>query len=147
MKFTAVDFTRLYADMPDDELRSLVRDELSEVARPCYDAELARRGLLAAKPRRAVQPVAVPDEAEAVAPESEDVPEEAVEQEEEEDLAPAAVFTSREEAKAAKALLQSDAIPAFLENDTLAAGGFRLRVAASDVDRAREVLELPAPQL
>jgi hypothetical protein len=95
MKFTAVDFTRLYADMPDDELRSLVREELSEVARPCYDAELARRGLLAAKPRRAVQPVAVPDEAEAVAPESEDVPEEAVEQEEEEDLAPAAVFTRK----------------------------------------------------
>ena len=42
MKFSAEDFRRLYAEMPDEELRSLVRDELSEVARPRYDEELKR---------------------------------------------------------------------------------------------------------
>jgi hypothetical protein len=55
--------------------------------------------------------------------------------------APAAIFSSRAEANAAKALLQSAAIPAFLEDDTLAGGGFRLLVAASDVAKAGEVRE------
>jgi hypothetical protein len=47
------------------------------------------------------------------------------------------------EAKAAKALLQAAAIPAFLEDDTAAAGGFRLLVAASYVEQAREAIEKP----
>jgi cell division septation protein DedD len=140
MKFSADDFKHLYAEMPDEELRSLVRTELSDVARPCYDAELARRGLSSAPPRRTIQPVAPAEEPAEIAPESEERLEEAAEQEEEEDLVPAAGFTSRDEAKAAKALLQSAAIPAFLEDDTLAGGGFRLLVAASYVDRAREAL-------
>jgi hypothetical protein len=140
MKFSAEDFKHLYAEMPDDELRSLVREELSEVARQCYDYELQRRGLQAKLPRSAVRPVVIAEEPEQIAPASEGVLEEAAEQEEEEDLAPAAIFASRDEAKAAKALLQSAAIPAFLENDNLAAGGFRLLVAASYVDQAREVL-------
>jgi cell division septation protein DedD len=144
MKFSSDDFKRLYAEMPDEELRSLVREELSEVARPCYDAELARRGLQPAKPRRTIRPEIPVEEREEIAPkfapESEEVLEEAVEREEEEDLAPAAIFTTREEAKAAKARLQSAAIPAFLEDDTPAGGGFRLLVAAPDVVNAREAL-------
>ena len=144
MKFSADDFKHLYAEMPDEELRSLVRGELTEVARQCYDAEVARRGLSVAKPRRTTQPVVVAEGPEEIVPESEDPVGEAineeVEREEEEDLAPAAIFTSREEAKAARALLQSTAIPAFLEDDTLAGGGFRLLVAVSYVDQAREVL-------
>jgi hypothetical protein len=79
-------------------------------------------------------------EPEDIAPESEEVLEQTIEQGEEEDLAPAAIFPSREEAKAAKVLLQSAAIPAFVEDDTLAAGGFRVLVAASYVDGAHEVL-------
>jgi len=149
MKFSADDFKRLYAEMPDEELRSLAREELTEVARQCYDYELKRRGLEAKPPRRAIQPVVVPEEPERIVPQSEDPLEEAihaeVEQEEEEDLAPAAIFTSREEAKAARGRLQSAAIPAFLENDTQAAGGFRLLVAASYVDQAREVLDAAQP--
>ena len=139
MKFSAADFKRLYAEMPDEELRSLVREELSEVARPCYDAELARRRLPATPPRPTLRPAVV-----AARPEPEDPPEEAiqeeVEREEEEDLSPAAIFTSREEAKTARAVLQSAAIPAFLEDDTAAGGGFRLLVAASYVEQAREAL-------
>jgi len=140
MKFSADDFKRLYAGMPDEELRSLAREELTEVARQCYDAELARRGLPATPPRRAIQPVAVAEEPEEIAPESDDPVAEAVREEEEEDLAPAAIFTSREEAKAARSLLQSVGIPAFLEDDTLTAGGFRLLVAVSYAGQAREVL-------
>ena len=141
MKFSADDFKHLYAEMPDEELRSLVRVEMSDVARPCYDAELARRGL-SATPRRTIQPVVAAEEPEEIAPEpeSEERLEAAAEQEEEDDLVPAAGFASREEAKAAKARLQSAAIPAFLEDDTLAGGGFRLLVAASYVDQAREAL-------
>jgi hypothetical protein len=41
MKFSADDFKRIYAEMPDEELRSLVRAELTEVARQCYDDETA----------------------------------------------------------------------------------------------------------
>jgi hypothetical protein len=144
MKFTTEDFQRLYAEMPDEELRSLVRTELSDIARPCYDAELARRGLAATPPpRRTIQPVAAPVEPERIAPQLEGPLEEAgeqAEQEEEEDLVPAALFASRDEAHAAKARLQSAAIPAFLENDSQAGGGFRLLVAASYVDQAREAL-------
>jgi hypothetical protein len=143
MKFSADDFKHLYAEMPDDELRALVRAELSDVARPCYDAELARRGLSATPPRRPVQPVVVAEELaepEEIAPVLGEQLEEAAEQEEEEDLAPAAMFTSREEAKAAKAVLQSAAIPAFVEDDTLAGGGYRLLVAGSYVEQAHEAL-------
>jgi len=144
MKFSADDFKRLYAEMPDEELRSLSREELTEVARQCYDYELKRRGLQARPPRRTIQPAGVAEQPEEIALESEEPLQEAiqeeVEHEEEEDLAPAAIFTSREEAKAAKGLLQSAAIPTFLEDDTHAAGGFRLLVAASYVEQAREVL-------
>lgn len=140
MKFSADDFKRLYAEMPDEELRSLDRAELTDLARQCYDAELARRGLSAARPRRLVQPIVAVEQPETMAPASEEVSEAAVEREEEEDLAPAALFTSREEAKAARALLQSASVPAFLEDDTQSGGGFRLLVAASYVNQAREVL-------
>jgi hypothetical protein len=140
MKFSAEDFKRLYAEMPDEELRSLSRQELSEAARPCYDDELKRRGLPAIPARRTIAPVAMDREPEPAVAEPEDLMEEAAQREEEEDLAPAALFVSRAEAAEAKALLQSAAIPAFLENDTIAAGGFRLLVAASYVEQAREVL-------
>jgi len=140
MKFSVDDFKRLYAEMPDEELRSLDRNELTEVARQCYDAELARRGLPAEATRRTPQPIAAPEAPWETALASEDVPEAVVAREEEEDLAPAAIFTSRDDAKAARALLQSAAIPAFLEDDTLAGGGFRLLVAASYVAQAHEVL-------
>jgi hypothetical protein len=140
MKFSADDFKRIYAEMPDEELRSLVRAELTEVARQCYDAELQRRGLPAAPAWRASPPAAAPKEPEEIAPVLEEVSAEAVQEQEEEDLAPAAIFTSREEAKTGRALLQSFAIPAFLEDDTLASGGFRLLVAVSNADQARQAL-------
>ncbi|MGO4879908.1 MAG: hypothetical protein ACLP59_03685 [Bryobacteraceae bacterium] len=144
MKFSAEDFKHLYAEMPDEELRSLVRTELNDLARQCYDAEMARRGLSPPGARRPVPPAAVPEEPEPLVRGPihplDDAAVEEVDAEADEDLAAAAVFNSREEAKAARAKLQSAALPAFLEDDTVAGGGFRLLVAASYVDQARQVL-------
>lgn len=130
MKFSADDFKHLYAEMPDEELRSLDPSELTELARQCYHAELARRG------------PAPPREEPAISEEEqfEEQPEEVILQEEEQDLAPAAIFGSREEAQAARATLQLDAIPAFIENDSEASGSFRLLVEMADLKHARAVL-------
>jgi len=45
MKLSAGDFQRIYAEMSDEELLDIDRRELVEVARACYDEEVARRGL------------------------------------------------------------------------------------------------------
>ena len=57
MKVTAEDVQRRYASLPDEELLLLNRDDLTELARPCYDAELRRRGLMEPEPEPA--PLAV----------------------------------------------------------------------------------------
>ncbi len=50
MKITAADLQRHYASLSDHELRALNRDEPTELARTCYDAELQRRGLVHTAP-------------------------------------------------------------------------------------------------
>ncbi|HUB31994.1 MAG TPA: antitoxin family protein [Bryobacteraceae bacterium] len=45
MKITPEEIKASYRRMPDDELQALDRDELTEVARSCYDQEMLRRGL------------------------------------------------------------------------------------------------------
>jgi len=151
LKFTAEDFQRQYADMSDPELLSLEWRELNDVARQCYGREMARRGLKPesepAAPAVQPEPEAQPDlEPAAAIPGIEPVPE--GETAEEEELAPAAICTSREEAAAARALLQESGIPTFLENETLAqdwlpseaGGALRVLVPASYLGQAREVL-------
>jgi len=144
MRFSADDFKHLYEEMPDEELRSLDRNELNEVARQCFDAEMARRGFKKVEARRPAPPVAaVEPPAEFVRERPRPLDDAAVEEvdaEADEDLAAAAVFDSREKAKAARARLQSAALPAFLEDDTASGGGFRLLVAVSYVEEARQVL-------
>jgi hypothetical protein len=39
------DFRRRYEELSDEALLELDRDDLVDLARDCYDAELARRGL------------------------------------------------------------------------------------------------------
>jgi hypothetical protein len=119
------DFRRRYAELSDEALLELDRDELVDLARDCYDAELAGRGL------RRVSPPAteVPDHGELV----------------EGDLVEAARFSFSSEADLARALLESAAIPCYLENEfagkTLgAADGLRLLVPASLLENAREIL-------
>ena len=119
------DFRRRYAELSDEALLELDRDDLVDLARDCYDAELARRGLH----RSSSSPPAteVQDHGE---------------------LVEAAIFSSSSEADLARALLESAAIPCYLENEfagkTLRVShGFRLFVPATLLENAREILDSP----
>jgi hypothetical protein len=117
------DFRQRYAELSDEALLELERDDLVDLARDCYDAELARRGL-----RRSSPPsTQVQDHGE---------------------LAEVARFSSSSEADLARALLESGAISCYLENEfagkTLrVTDGLRLFVPASLLENAREILEAP----
>ena len=120
------DFRHRYAELSDEALLELDRDELVDLARDCYDAELARRGLR----RSSSSPPAteVQDHGE---------------------LVEAAIFSSSSEADLARALLESAAIPCYLENELggkdylRAIEGFRLFVPAQLLEDARDVLGAP----
>lgn len=119
------DFRRRYAELSDEALLELSRDDLVDLARDCYDAELARRGL-----RRA----------------SSSPP--ATEVQDHRELAEVAVFSSSSEADLARSLLESAAIPCYFENEfagrTLrVSDGFRLFVPATLLENAREILDAP----
>ena len=119
------DFRRRYEELSDDALLDLDRDELVDLARDCYDAELARRGLR----RNSTSPPAteVQDQGE---------------------LLEVARFTSSSEADLKKALLESAAIPCYLENEIAGktlrvTDGLRLFVPATLLENAREILDAP----
>jgi hypothetical protein len=122
------DFRRRYAELSDEALLELDRDELVDLARDCYDAELTRRGL-----RRSSTPppvTEVPDHGE---------------------LIEAAIFSSSSEADLARALLESAAIPCYFENEfagkTLRVSeGFRLFVPTALLENAREILSSPVSE-
>jgi Putative prokaryotic signal transducing protein len=119
------DFRRRYAELSDDALLELDRDDLVDLARDCYDAELARRGLH----RSSSSPPAM-------------------EVQDHGELVEAAMFSSSSEADLARALLESAAIPCYLENEfagkTLrVSDGFRLFVPATLLENAREILNSP----
>ena len=117
------DFRRRYAELADEALLELDRDELVDLARDCYDAELARRGLIRSSPP-------------------------ATEVQDQGELVELARFSSSSEADLAKALLESAAIPCYLENEVAGktlgvTDGLRLFVPASLLDSAREILDAP----
>ena len=127
MQIDPEDFKRHYAMLSDAALLEVDRDELVDVARALYDAELAERNLALAEP----QPVAPP--LEALAGHADD------------ELQLVGTFLSMEEANFARGLLQSADVPCSLENEFAAAysgaGALRLLVPASAYDRACEILE------
>jgi hypothetical protein len=119
------DFRRRYAELSDDALLELGRDELVDLARDCYDAELARRGLH--RSSSSLPATEVQDHGE---------------------LAEVAIFSSSSEADLARALLESAAIPCYLENEfagktSRVSDGFRLFVPATLLENAREILNSP----
>ena len=127
MRVSAEELRQHYASLSDEALRSLDRSDLVDLARECYDVELARRGLIR-KP-----------DAEVPAEESGEADEPVV----------AGTFTYPAEAKLARAILQSGLIPCYLENEhtlgmnwslTNAIGGLRLMVPAPYLDQAGELL-------
>lgn len=127
--------------MSDGELLSLERDDLMEVARECYDAEVKRRSLKRRSP--------VPVERDAAEPESEFEPDSAIEE-------PVAVqvFRYLGEGRLARDLLQAEGIPCYLENEHLlhdplmvdSLGGVRVMVPVRFEDRARDLLAGGLPE-
>jgi PhnB protein len=117
MKVSVDDFRRQYAGLSDEALLDVDRQDLVEMARACYDEELARRKLMAAAP----VPAAVQ------APES---------HAEAEEFAVAATYDSQEEARLARELLRAAGIRAHLGT-----GGLVLLVPLSTREEAREVLD------
>lgn len=128
MKVDADDFRRVYDSLNDEALLAVKRDDLVEVARQCYDVEVAKRGLAARG-----DAAAVPAPASAAAAS--------------EELVEVATFTDADDARLARDLLQSAEIPSYLATDAKLPGnmsapsGFRLSVSPSLLDQAREVLD------
>jgi len=118
MKITAEELKAIYRGMSDEELMSLDRDDLTEVALQVHREELGRRGL--------------------------DIESEVQEAADAEEMIALHSFDSIDEARSAEAMLESASNPAHLENDTLRGRGFRLMVPASMVEDARLALKGPA---
>ena len=117
MKVNAEDFRHQYAGLSDEALLDVDRQELVELARACYDEELARRKLKA--PARAPAATHAPEpHAEA------------------EEFAVAQTYESAEEARLARELLRGAGIAAHL-----GAGGLALLVPVSTREEARELLD------
>jgi hypothetical protein len=125
MDATIDDFRRHYQSLSDEGLLAVNQEDLVEVARQCYDVEVARRGL---KPPVTAAEDAAPDK------------------EQPQELVELATFTWADEARLAEALLRSESIPCrFQDENTVglwgnALGGLRLMVPADFAERAREIL-------
>jgi hypothetical protein len=124
------DFRRGYAELSDEGLLSINREELVDVARRCYDEELARRGLQGEY-------------------ETGDEPEDV-----EDEFVVGATFLFPDEAEVARALLRSADILCYLENKhtltavwtwSCALGWLRLMVPASCREEVQEILSTLPP--
>jgi hypothetical protein len=112
---------RVYAEMSDDGLLSINRNDLTELAQQYYDAEMRGRSLQSESSKHV----------------EENPPQE--------ELVVVEMFLSHEEAALGRALLRSADIPAYLENELTSTwtgiGGLRLMVPSSHVEETREILE------
>ena len=125
MQLNPDDLRKQFDRLSDEALLEVDRDDLVDLAREIYDAELSARGL----GRHAEKAPVVSGEPE---------------------LVPVAVFMlNPAEAQIARALLEAAEIPCYLENEytlnadrflTGVVGGERLLVPPDFLDRAREVL-------
>ncbi len=126
MRISAEDFRQRYASLSDEALLEVNRDERVEMARVCYDAELAQRGLKAKTAGSAAS-------ADPAAPEGEP-------------MAAVAEFRSFNEAGLALSALRSADIPARVENPYQPyseVSTLRVMVPESLLDVAREILATP----
>jgi hypothetical protein len=120
------DFRRRYAELSDEGLLSIEREELVDLARQCYDEELARRGLQ--------YEVEIGEGSAGIG----------------EPFVAAATFLFPDEAEVARGLLRSADILCYLENEhtlakvwqwNVALGGLRLMVPASLSEQVYEILD------
>jgi hypothetical protein len=126
VKGKAEDFRRFYADLSDEALSTLDTADLTDLARQCYEAEMAARQLVHAAPL--VQ-----------------APTEELEPALDEELVVASIYLHLGDALFARSLLEAEGVPAHLANEygglrTAGIDGLRLMVPASMLDQAREVL-------
>lgn len=131
MKLTAEEYKRHYRELSDDEFLTIDRDELVDVARRCYDAELAHRQLS-------------PPTSEVEEPDFRSAPRvpSAGQQEE---MVQVAALSSLDTATYAQRMLQDADIPAELTNapnlpGNLAHGRFSLSVPVSCAEAAGDLL-------
>ena len=145
MKVTAEDFRHQYADLSDEALLDIERQELVELARKCYDEELARRKLNTTMPapvakrppepapqRAAPAPERAAPAPERPAPAARRAPEP---DEEDEELVAAETYDSPEAARLARELLRANGIRAVLGTE-----GLEVLVPASTQEAAQAVL-------
>jgi hypothetical protein len=131
MKLTAEDYRRHYRELSDEEFLAIDRDDLVDVARRCYDAELAHRQL---------EPTGLETDAEEApdeeAPRVADISDGKMVQ--------VAVLTSPEMAQYAQKMLREADIPVSLaaapETPGRISGNICVLVAASCVEPARDLL-------
>ena len=125
MQIDPEEFRQHYASLSDEGLLEIDRDELVDVARHCYDEELAQRG------------IALEADAEITSREATAHGEWVL----------AATYLSAEEANLAHAMLESAAIPVrFASNNTSAwtgTGELRLMVPAEFLEEAEFILASP----
>jgi len=129
MQVNPEDFRRRFENLSDDALLEIVRDDLTDVARDYYDAELAKRGLTPQVEAGASVPIPTED-----SPEGE--------------LELAGEFGSSQEMAVARSLLRASGIPSYVQADfsgILAATeeDTKLYVPASYLEQARELLANP----
>jgi hypothetical protein len=135
------EFRQQFIELSDEGLLSIERNDLIEMARMYFDAEVARRGLHYVPPTPTEENL---DE------------EELVPNPDGEGLVPVATFPSFEEANLGRALVRSADIPAYLENELTStwigageaidpykvmARGLRLMVPTSFLEQAKGILE------
>ena len=119
MKITADELKAIYRNMSDEELLSLDRDDLTDVALKAHAEELERRGLHL---DREVEQIA-----------------------EGEPFTSVQTYDTLNEAQLAQSVLEGAGIPVQLENDTMRGRGFQVMVPASMAEEARQILKGPAP--
>lgn len=127
MQGSVDDFKRHYEGLSDEALAAINRDELVDLARLCFDAEMARRSI-------PVEQVVTAEEL----PESDGT------------LVTVQNYGWIEEARSAEGLLRSMGIDCFIKNENILRidplvwmdrqGGLCLMVSEADAERAREVL-------
>jgi pimeloyl-ACP methyl ester carboxylesterase len=132
LKLNPEDIRRHYHGLADGELLALDRDDLTDIARGCYDEEIEARGLRSKAARRQT-----PAEA----------PPEATTEHEVFDEPVSLGYFGQRESMHARAMLRDAGIPCYVENefspyaDLTLTGSHRLMVSAARLDEAREALE------
>ncbi len=117
---------RRFASMSDEALLETDPEEFVDLARECYEAELAERGLSRAAKQERAAPQAAPPPGEVQQP------------------VLLASYSDYHEANFARSLLEAAEIPCMWDSDrsdVLAVGELRLMVSAAQLEQAREVLE------